>query len=247
MKKKILLIGIIFILILLQLNSCFATSNDDYYINMSVIDSNLPVYYCYDDFVDKMGGTYYPDDVFSYICIARSKSVPNEFILFLSNNPFFVGDFWNGSSYFTCVCATTDDNSRAYHFSYNGSVYNFGSYAQLYNAEGLTSNSSYFFLDNTLYDIFVQSPLYSDRSRTDLASVDSVVVSSAFFSPSPTFAPDDATMFSVITDISSAVGLDTLYDIVDFSIPLIAIAVSFGIGYLIVIRLIRGVSKGNTK
>lgn len=55
------------------------------------------------------------------------------------------------------------------------------------------------------------------------------------------------TMANVVSSIATALSIDNLWTIVGNTTSLIVIAVTFALGYTLVRRLVRGISKGKLK
>lgn len=54
-------------------------------------------------------------------------------------------------------------------------------------------------------------------------------------------------MENVVSSIATALSIDSLWAIVGNTVSLVVIAVTFALGYTLVRRLIRGISKGKLK
>lgn len=58
---------------------------------------------------------------------------------------------------------------------------------------------------------------------------------------------EEITMANVVSSLATSLSIDTLWGIVGNTSALIVIAVTFALGYTLVRRLIRGISKGKLK
>lgn len=58
---------------------------------------------------------------------------------------------------------------------------------------------------------------------------------------------ENVTMNTVVSSLATALSIDTLWGIVGNTVSLIVVAVTFALGYTLVRRLMRGISKGKLK